>query len=63
MNASPVFVDGGASKFIPEMREYRAKELIALDHFKEELARNEESSGRQMRLRGRKSNRRGSSDG
>lgn len=33
--AKPVFVDGGLPQFRPELREYRAKELLALDHFNE----------------------------
>jgi cytidine deaminase len=33
--ASPVFVDAGLPQFRPEPREYRIKELLALDHFAE----------------------------
>ena len=31
--ALPVFSDGGIAQFRPEAREYRAKELLALEHF------------------------------
>jgi deoxycytidylate deaminase len=31
--ALPVFSDGGLAQFRPEAREYRAKELLALEHF------------------------------
>lgn len=31
--AVPVFVDSGLAQFRPELREYRAKELLALEHF------------------------------
>lgn len=31
--ALPVFTDGGLAPFRPEAREYRAKELLALEHF------------------------------
>lgn len=31
--ALPVFSDGGVAQFRPEAREYRAKELLALEHF------------------------------
>jgi deoxycytidylate deaminase len=31
--ARPVFADAGLPQFRPEFREYRAKELLALDHF------------------------------
>lgn len=33
--AQPVFADAGLPQFRPELREYRAKELQALDYFKE----------------------------
>lgn len=33
--AVPVFSDSGLAQFRPELREYRAKELLALDHFRE----------------------------
>ena len=33
--AFPVFVDAGIPQFRPEPREYRIKELLALDHFAE----------------------------
>lgn len=36
--AVPVFSDSGLAQFRPELREYRAKELLALDHFKEHAA-------------------------
>ena len=35
--AKPVFADGGLPQFRPELREYRAKELLALDHFNEHV--------------------------
>jgi cytidine deaminase len=34
-DAKPVFSDAGLAQFRPELREYRAKELLALDHFNE----------------------------
>jgi len=32
-SALPIFADGGLAPFRPESREYRAKELLALEHF------------------------------
>jgi deoxycytidylate deaminase len=43
--ALPVFADGGLSQFRPALREYRAKELVALAHFEQHAA----SSGRSVR--------------
>ena len=34
-DAKPVFSDAGLPQFRPDLREYRAKELLALDHFNE----------------------------
>lgn len=39
--ALPVFVDAGLPQFRPEMREYRAKELLALEHFNEHMGGSE----------------------
>jgi len=33
-SASPVFADAGLAQFRPELKEYRAKELLALDYFR-----------------------------
>ena len=41
--AFPVFVDAGLPQFRPEPREYRIKELLALDHFAEHVGEAEES--------------------
>ena len=32
-SALPVFADAGLAQFRPEWKEYRAKELLALDYF------------------------------
>ena len=41
--AAPVFVDAGLPQFRPEPREYRIKELLALDHFAEHTDAPEDS--------------------
>lgn len=39
--AHPVFVDAGLDQFRPELREYRAKELLALEYFDERVGQAE----------------------
>jgi cytidine deaminase len=41
--ATPVFADAGLPQFAPEPREYRIKELLALDHFAEHAGAPEDS--------------------
>ena len=41
--ALPVFSDGGLAQFRPEAREYRAKELLALEHFDRHQGQRERS--------------------
>jgi len=38
-----VFSDGGLAQFRPEAREYRAKELLALEHFDRHQGQRERS--------------------
>jgi deoxycytidylate deaminase len=45
--AEPVFADAGLPQFRPELREYRAKELLALDYFNEHAR--EQASVRDVR--------------
>lgn len=45
--AQPVFADAGLPQFRPELREYRAKELLALDYFNEHAG--EKASVRDVR--------------
>jgi cytidine deaminase len=40
-SALPVFADAGLAQFRPDLREYRAKELLALDYFKEHAESNQ----------------------